>query len=141
MPCFEGLLPAPHNQIVLNLLFDLATWHGYAKLRLHMEKTLGFFDKAIKLLRHSVIKFQEMTCSTYQTIELPQEITARSHRRAALTAKEGVTAAPINLKVRLKHLNLTTYKYHALADYLDTIRRYGTTDSYTTHLVGILLST
>ncbi|KAG8220326.1 hypothetical protein J3R82DRAFT_3536 [Butyriboletus roseoflavus] len=42
--------------------------------------------------------------------------------------------APINLRAKLKHLNLTTYKYHVLADYPDTIRRYGTTDSYTTQL-------
>ncbi|KAH7918173.1 hypothetical protein BV22DRAFT_1025018, partial [Leucogyrophana mollusca] len=31
-----------------------------------------------------------------------------------------------------KLLNLQTYKYHALGDYPNTIRRFGTTDSYTT---------
>ncbi|EFI26951.1 ubiquitin and ribosomal protein S27a [Coprinopsis cinerea okayama7 len=30
-----------------------------------------------------------------------------------------------------KTLNLNTYKYHALCDYVETIRRFGTTDSYT----------
>ena len=43
----------------------------------------------------------------------------------------------ISLKAKVKHLNLTTYKYHALADYPNTIRRYGTTDNYTTQTVSI----
>lgn len=42
---------------------------------------------------------------------------------------------------RLKSLNLNTYKYHSLGDYADTIRKYGTTDSYSTELVRCLFST
>lgn len=110
MPCFEGLLPAPHNKLILNLLFDLATWHGYAKLRLHTEKTLKFFDKAIQSLHRSVVNFQENTCSTYQMTELPQESAAHGHRQAALATRDGSTG-PMNLKPKLKCLNLTTYKY------------------------------
>ena len=34
--------------------------------------------------------------------------------------------------------NLATYKYHALADYINIIRKYGTTDSYSTELVRVL---
>lgn len=136
MPCFEGLLPAPHNKIVLDLLFNLAAWHGYAKLRLHTEKTLAFFETTINSLRHSVYKFQEMTCSTYQTTELPQESAARGRRQAALAAKQDIGTPSISLKAKIKHLNLTTYKYHALADYPNTIRRYGTTDNYTTQTVS-----
>ena len=34
--------------------------------------------------------------------------------------------------------NLVMYKYHALADYVDIIRKYGTTDSYSTELVRVL---
>jgi hypothetical protein len=30
MLVFEDLLPAPHNAIVLDLLFYLATWHAFA---------------------------------------------------------------------------------------------------------------
>lgn len=37
---------------------------------------------------------------------------------------------------RLKHFNLNTYKTHALGDYATTIRRYGTTDSYSTEPVN-----
>jgi hypothetical protein len=36
-----------------------------------------------------------------------------------------------------KTLNLNTYKLHALGDYTTTIRKYGTTDSYSTEVVRI----
>jgi hypothetical protein len=38
---------------------------------------------------------------------------------------------------RPKTLNLNTYKFHALGDYANTIRKFGTTDSYSTELVGL----
>jgi len=37
---------------------------------------------------------------------------------------------------RLKTLNLNTYKFHSLGDYSASIRKYGTSDSYTTELVS-----
>jgi hypothetical protein len=39
--------------------------------------------------------------------------------------------------VKHKSLNLQTYKYHALGDYPNTIRRMGTTDNYSTQPVSI----
>lgn len=136
MPCFEGLLPAPHNSIILDLLFNLATWHGYAKLRLHTEKTLEIFEMVIASLRHSATIFQDTTCSNYYMTELPQESAARGRQIAALAKKQGNTATSINLRANQMRLNLTSYKYHALGDYPDTIRRYGTTDNYTTQIVS-----
>ncbi|KAG2032550.1 hypothetical protein BDR03DRAFT_873674, partial [Suillus americanus] len=52
LPVFEGLLPNEHGQntIVLDLLFDLAAWQGYAKLRLHTDNTLAFFDTVTVVL-------------------------------------------------------------------------------------------
>lgn len=38
---------------------------------------------------------------------------------------------------RRKTMNLNTYKVHALGDYVETIRKYGTTDSYSTELVSV----
>jgi len=37
---------------------------------------------------------------------------------------------------RLKKFSLRSYKYHSLGDYPDTVRRFGTTDSYSTEPVG-----
>jgi hypothetical protein len=38
---------------------------------------------------------------------------------------------------RKKTFNINTYKAHALGDYVATIRRYGTTDSYSTEPVSL----
>jgi len=38
---------------------------------------------------------------------------------------------------RPKKFNLQTYKYHSLGDYPDTIRQYGTSDSYSTEPVSM----
>lgn len=46
------------------------------------------------------------------------------------------TSVPAGRTRRLKEFNLNTYKYHSLADYADMIRKYGTTDSYSTELVS-----
>lgn len=59
--------------MVLDLLFDLATWHGFAKLRMHTEDTLSFFDAATVILGQTVRKFARTTCKVYDTSELPHE--------------------------------------------------------------------
>lgn len=39
-------------------------------------------------------------------------------------------------KVPSKPFSLRTYKFHAMGHYVDTIQRYGTTDSFTTEIVS-----
>jgi hypothetical protein len=123
------------------MLFDLAAWHGYAKLRMHTDDTLDFFDTATIVLGQSVRKFAKTTCNYYHTTELPHEYAARGRREAALAAKQ--PQVPTKGKERagpkFKPLNLSTYKFHALGDYADTIRRTGTTDNYSTQPVSIFL--
>lgn len=122
------------------MLFDLATWHAYAKLRVHTTDTLAFFDKAVIALRKSIQKFAATTCEYYDTFELPQETSARGRRNARVAVKKvkaqaqpTTTAQPaVTLERKRRKLNLQTYKYHALGHYPDTIRAFGTTDNYTT---------
>ncbi|KAG2033983.1 hypothetical protein BDR03DRAFT_935455 [Suillus americanus] len=119
---FEGLLPNEHGQntIVLDLLFDLAAWQGYAKLHLHTDNTLAVFDTA--------------------TVVLGEFYAARGRQAAALasqqTVKEGKKRATdletTQAEPKLKRLNLKTYKYHALGDYPNTIQCMGTTDNFST---------
>jgi hypothetical protein len=145
LPVFEDLLPNEHDQntIVLDLLFDLAAWHGYAKLRLHTDDTLAFFDTATVVLGQSVRKFSKTICLYYHTTELPHEYAARGRRAAALasqqTVKDGKKKAADSESTqagpKLKKLNLETYKYHALGDYPNTIRRMGTTNNFSTQTV------
>ena len=49
------------------------------------------------------------------------------------------TDAEERAKPKSKTLNLSTYKFHALGDYVRTIRLFGTTDSYSTQTVAQLL--
>ena len=139
MPVFDGLLPRPHGPVIQDLLFELATWHAFAKLRLHTTDTLNFLDASTKSLSQSVRKFVDTT-KVYTTYELPRETAARGRRVAALAAKSGASVPQNPTKRKQKKLNLQTYKFHALGDYADTIRERGTTDNYSTQLVYTVLT-
>ena len=88
IPVFEALLPTPHNRIIMDLLFELATWHALAKLRLRTETTLRALDTSTKRLGNALRTFKKVTCVAYITKELPSEEAARGRRQAALRAKQ-----------------------------------------------------
>lgn len=130
--------------MVLDLLFDLAVWHAFAKLRLHTDDTLSLFDHATVILGKTVRNFQNSTCMHYHTTELPQEYATRGRREAALSAKQGLLSKQKgkgkSSGPKVKNLNLQTYKYHALGDYPNTIRHMGTTDNYSTQPVSATIN-
>lgn len=144
MPVLEGLLPEPHNSMVVHLVYLSAHWHGLAKLRLHTDLTLGIMDRLTTELGQALREFEKNICATYVTRELPRESAARQRRQKAkqdTSQKEDEPTDNVHTSTneepkRLKKtLNLQTYKHHSLGDFVDTIRRYGTTDSYSTQLV------
>lgn len=135
MPVFEGLLPDNHNEITLDLLFVLATWHALAKLRMHTETTLQALEETTDTLGHQVRLFKK-AMSVYDTRELKKEIIAQGRRRAALRKNKG-KAVEVNLEVKRKDLNINTPKFHALGGYVEAIRRFGTTDSFSTQIVSL----
>lgn len=117
-------------------MFDLATWHAYAKLRLHTDTTLNDFKTLTSTLGKSVRTFIKEVCSQYKTTELPHEMAARGRRKIALAKKTDAPGASVKrLKSAHKQINLSTYKYHALGDYPDLIARFGTTDNASTQTV------
>ena len=132
LPVLEGLLPAPYNDAIMDLVFVMGCWHAYAKLRLHTEQTLASFERLTTdlgvLLRHFAI----VTCPAFNTTELPRESAARLRR----TANNPGVRASGGGGIRTKTFNLKTYKIHALGDYPQTIRERGTTDNYTSQRVG-----
>ncbi|TDL14712.1 hypothetical protein BD410DRAFT_696303, partial [Rickenella mellea] len=130
IPVFDGLLPEPHNSCVLRLLFDLAYWHGLAKLRLQTDRTLEILSEATMSIGDSYRRFEQETCAAFETRELKREHAARQRREAKQAAVYGV--APKSDSRKRKQFNMCTYTMHALGDYMETIRRFGTTDSYTT---------
>lgn len=141
---FDGLLPEPHNEAVLKLLFLASHWHGLAKLRIHTDQTLDIFDTVTLLVGVEFREFRDKTCSHFATRELPRETEARKRRAAkkfqgpANQSDNNQSPDASGLGPLPKPLNNDTYKHHSLGDYPATIRRYGTTDSYSTEPVGCL---
>ena len=140
IPVFEGLLPEPHNTHVLKLLFDLAHWHGLAKLQMHMEATLELLSKATIALGNGMCEFQAKTCSAFAPHELEHEWAARIRHQE----KNMATAGPANSDPQkrnsgrqMKEFSLKTYKFHLLGDYCNTIQWFGMTDSYSTQPVSL----
>lgn len=105
------------------MLYKTAEWHALAKLRLHTETTLSLLEAVTKEFGYLIRQFRDKTSDKYNTVELPHGADAR--KRGPNSPKK-------------KTLNLNTYKFHALADYVATIRLFGTTDSYSTLLVSLL---
>jgi hypothetical protein len=137
LPVFEGLFRTrKENNLLNSLLFDLAMWHVYAKLRLHTDSTLDDFKSITIALGKSVRVFIKEVCSQYETTELPHEMAARGRREAALRKNaDNPGASSKKLTSLRKQLNLSTYKFHALGDYPDLIARFGTTDNASTQTV------
>ena len=132
---FEGLLLEPYNSIVMTLLYQTAEWHAFAKLQLHTKSTLqcleGLTTKLGKLMR----KFRDTTQSAFVTFELPKEAGVRQRRQESGNGKEKAAAGSASAR-KLKNLNLFTYKWHALGDYVQAIRLFGGTDGFSTQVVG-----
>ncbi|KAL1753920.1 hypothetical protein FB107DRAFT_276230 [Schizophyllum commune] len=141
LPCFDGLLPAAFNRKLQNLLYRTAEWHAAAKLRMHTDATLVLLDELTREFGKLAREFEELSAVEFKTVETPKEATARARRALTKTAAAAGRPAPTNSEVaaapkgrKPKRLNLCTYKFHALGDYVQTIKTYGTTDSYSTQM-------
>jgi hypothetical protein len=121
----------------------MATFHAYAKLRLHTESTVQSFEVVTTALCQALRRFRDVTCAHYQTRELPRETTARARRDAAGAHGAGPSSsrsrhAGPSLAPRRKVFNMNTTKIHSLPDYPSHVRQFGTTDSYTTQTVSTI---
>ena len=105
---------------------------------MHIDPTLDIMSEVTTSLGNSFRAFKEKTCSAYHTQELPREKEARErHHQKNKQADSAEKSGKKGPKAREpKELKLNTYKFHAMGDYVSTIRRYGTTDSYTTQTVS-----
>ena len=162
----------------MKLLYRTAEWHGFAKLRMHTDFTLDHLEELTKEFGLLMRQFRDLSCSHFQTVELPQEVEARKRRQQLAQAKNSPTSTgmgtrseptapplsdtsvsastiqprstastsasdvpptpavpPSTLTRKPKTLNIFTYKFHALGDYVRTIRLFGGTDSFSTQLV------
>ncbi|KAJ7146778.1 hypothetical protein C8R44DRAFT_18711 [Mycena epipterygia] len=133
IPCIEGLLPEPFNSRLMTTLFRMSEWNAFSKLRMHTDTTLGLFADSTTVMGRELRSFAATTQAKYKTTELPGETASRARRGARKKAAgKAVGPPPPPQAARGKFLNLLTYKFHALGDYVATIRFFGTTDSYST---------
>ncbi|KAG2022247.1 hypothetical protein CC2G_000019 [Coprinopsis cinerea AmutBmut pab1-1] len=127
IPVFDGLLEdKDHDRQLMRLLYRTAEIHAFAKMRLHTEDTLSHLEHLTKEFGRHLRAFRDDVCSHYATTETPKEAARR--RRTEARNSEGAT----NVSLKPKTLNLSTYKFHALGDYVRFIRLFGGTDSYST---------
>jgi hypothetical protein len=104
---------------------------------MHTDATLAILDDETTVLGHQLREFQDKTCSSYATHELKREAAARKRRQTNRMSRAGPTMErQQGQQRRPKSLNLQTYKFHSIGDYVATIRHYGTTDSYTSAIVS-----
>lgn len=79
-----GVLPTPHNDIDLDMLFSLAEFHAFAKMCIHTDRTLKLFDESIIKLGSAMCKFKTVTCAMK---ELPCKSAAQGHHETVAAAK------------------------------------------------------
>lgn len=140
----------------MNVLFALAHWHALAKLRQHTDLSLAILESVTTELGVLLRNFRDKTCTQYDTRELDREVAARTRHTTSNSSTnkqnpnpdgdislnsiphpEVTTTKPKKATGKLrKVLNLNTYKDHSLGDYVESIRRYGTVDSYSTEAVS-----
>lgn len=115
----------------MSLLFLACWFHSLAKLKIHTETTVDCLRSTTTDFTRTMWRFKTETCDKIPAFELEQEEQARKRR----LAREKRTVPPGGKKK--KTLNLCTYKFHALGDYVSSILWFGTTDSYSTQTVSI----
>ncbi|KAJ3786451.1 hypothetical protein GGU10DRAFT_419733 [Lentinula aff. detonsa] len=136
IPVFEGLLPDPYNKHLMTLLYRTAEWHALAKLRLHTDNTLEYLELTTHEFGKLIRQFRDLSDVAFTTFETDREVAARNRHNAekAVQMMGSVTSALAQNGRRRKSLNLITYKFHAMGDYVRTIHLFGPTDSYSTQL-------
>lgn len=110
----------------------MGEWHGFAKLRMHTESSLKHLEELTPVLGKAMRNFRDTSATAFTTFELPREQDARMRRKQSLQSHGDGNEASSR---KIKKLNLHTYKWHALGDYVAAVRLFGGTDGFSTQLV------
>ncbi|KAF7969066.1 hypothetical protein HWV62_28417 [Athelia sp. TMB] len=146
IPVFDGLLPEPYDSAIMSLLFTCAHWHGLAKLRMHTDPSITLLEQETERLYAQLRNFTDHVCTSFETYELKREIDARQRAKQRRDAKAATAVARKGKEMKVpsadasdpprgpqrKQYHMQTVKHHFLADYPNTIREFGTMDSYST---------
>ncbi|KAJ8494675.1 hypothetical protein ONZ51_g2145 [Trametes cubensis] len=133
IPCIENLVVTEHNETILTLLYHVAYWHALAKMRMHTDRSLALLTDATTILGRALRFFAHVTCAAFDTKESRSEYDTR--KRAEARRQKTIATSLTTLSGRRpRGLNLKVVKLHFLGDYVRTIKRFGTSDSYTTQI-------
>jgi len=69
----------------MTLLYRISEWHALAKLRMHTENSLQLMEESTKDLGNLLRLFRTLTCSQFNTMELPREANARIRQKMKAT--------------------------------------------------------
>ena len=134
-----------HTDVSLELLSQVTISFG-TRIRAFQEKTCAAFsthelerEQAARLRRRDKVKKAAAgTNSNAQKGKKPTvETESNAQKGTKAMAKTNSQPQKSRSGRQPKQFSLKTYKYHALGDYCNTIRRFGTTDSYSTQPVGL----
>jgi hypothetical protein len=83
-------------------------------------------------------RFISIVCTAYDTRELPSEAAARNRRDiSGKLHNKGTSHRHMNASSGSQRVvfNMNVIKWHFLGDYVEYIRKHGTTDNYSTQTV------
>ncbi|KAJ3717900.1 hypothetical protein C8R42DRAFT_586676 [Lentinula raphanica] len=121
--------------MLMTLLYQMAEWHALAKLRMHSEDTLEYLETVTRQLGKLMRKFRDLSNTNFETYETEHE--GDTQRRRQQQQATGTSKNRQTQGIYRKLLNLLTYKWHALPDYVPSICWFGPTDSTSTQVVRI----
>jgi hypothetical protein len=120
----------------MKLLYRTAEWHALGKLRMHTDATLKHLESLTKEFGLLMRQFRDITCRSFETVELARERAAQIRQRQHDQAKTlNLNTGSMSSSQKYKTLNLLTPKFHFLGDYVQNIRLFGCTDSFSTQVV------
>lgn len=115
-------------------------------MRIHTDATVSSLQAETARFADAVRKFSKETCEVFNTMELRSELEKRMRRLAKtnsnILSQQGARG-PASITVRSagkKEFNANTAKFHVIGDYPFSIIYLGSTESYSTGNVRLLLS-
>ena len=107
---------------------------------MHTEASLDLLRDTTTILGYELRRFAHVTCPAFVTRESQSEYDARKRAEQRRAKTSGGAASSSGDGRRPRAFNMKTIKLHFLGDYVACIQQNGTTDSYTTQIVGGALS-
>jgi hypothetical protein len=114
------------------MLYDIAVYHAFSKLRAQTDFTLDDLHTYLKRLGQSIRWFSTKVCGEIEAFETPREAAKRMRKALRQGGKVSKEKQP-------RQFGLEKYKLHALGDYVEHVKMFATLDNYNTQMVCRLM--